>query len=61
MWMMENRILKKNLFPVKVASGHALFPPLVGAKNQHQNFEKHLKQKRCAMGRLNVPNFVIFQ
>ena len=31
--------------------GEALFPPLVKAKNQHQNFLKHLKQKRCAKRR----------
>ena len=52
--MIENKILKKNLFPTKFASGEALFPPLVMAKNQHQNFEKNLKQKRCAIRRLNV-------
>ena len=53
-WMIENKILKKKNFPAKIASGQALFPPLVKAKNQHQNFEKHLKQKRCAIRRLNV-------
>ena len=59
--MKENKILKKNFFPAKIASGQALFPPLVKAKNQHQNFKKHPKQKRCAIRRLNVPNFLIFQ
>jgi len=58
--MIKNKILKKKIFPVKVALGHALFPPLVGAKDQHQNFEKHLKQKRCAIRRLNIPNFCYF-
>ena len=58
--MKENKILKKNFFPAKIASGQSLFPPLVKAKNQHQNFEKHLKQKRCAIRRLNVPNFCYF-
>jgi hypothetical protein len=58
--MKENKILKKKNFPAKIASGQALFPPLVKAKNQHQNFEKHLKQKRCAIRRLNVPNFCYF-
>jgi len=56
----ENKILKKKNFPVKIASGQAPFPRLVKAKNQHQNFEKHLKQKRCATRRLNVPNFCYF-
>jgi len=60
MWMMENKILKQIFFPFKIASGRALFPLLVGAKNQHQNFEKHLKQKRCAIRRLNVQNFCYF-
>ena len=51
---------RKFFFSAKIASGQALFPPLVKAKNQHQNFEKHLKQKRCAIRRLNVPNFCYF-
>jgi hypothetical protein len=55
--MEEKKILKKIFFSAKIASGQALFPPLVKAKNQHQNFEKHLKQKRCAISQLNVPNF----
>ena len=55
--MKENKILKKKFFSAKIASGQALFLPLVKAKNQHQNFEKHMKQKRCAIRRLNVPNF----
>jgi hypothetical protein len=59
-WMKENKISKKIFFPAKIASGQALFPPLVKAKNQHQNFEKPLKQKRCAIRRLNVPNFYYF-
>ena len=29
-------------------------------RNQPQNFEKHMKQKRCAIRRLNVPNFFGF-
>jgi hypothetical protein len=58
--MKENKILKKFFFPAKIASGQAFFPPLVKAKNKHQNFEKHLKQKRCAIRRLNVPNFCYF-
>jgi hypothetical protein len=37
--MKENKILKKNFFSAKIASGQALFPPLVKAENQHQNFE----------------------
>ena len=52
----KNKILKKVLFPVKICLEEALFLPLVKAKNQHQNFEKHLKQKRCTIRRLNVPN-----
>ena len=52
---------EENFFSAKIASGQALFPPLVKAKHQHQNFEKHLKQKRCAIRRLNVPNFRIFK
>ena len=58
--MIENTILKKNFFPSKIASGQALFPPLEKTKNQHQNFEKHLKQKICAIRRLNVPNLCYF-
>ena len=58
--MKENKILEKIFFSAKIASGQALFPPLVKAKNQHQNFEKYLKQKRCAIGRLTVPNFCYF-
>jgi hypothetical protein len=37
--MDERKILKKKNFSAKIASGQALFPPLVKAKNQHQNFE----------------------
>ena len=55
--MKENKILKKKNFSIKIASGQALFPPLVKAKNQHQNIEIHLKQKRFAIRRLNVQNF----
>jgi hypothetical protein len=40
--MIGNRILKKKKLPAKIASGEELFPPLVKAKNQLQNFEKHL-------------------
>ena len=58
-WMIENESLKKKNFPVKTCSGESLFPPLVKAKNQHQNIEKHLKQKRSAIKRLNVPNFCL--
>jgi hypothetical protein len=58
--MKENKISKKNFFSAKIASGQALFPPLVKAKNQHQNFEKHQKQNRWAIRRLNVPNFFYF-
>ena len=59
--MLENKIFKKNLFSAKIASGQALFPPLIKAKNQHQKFEKNLKQKRSAIGHLNVPNFCYFK
>ena len=59
-WMIENKIFKKKFSPAKIASGEALFPPLVKAKNQHQNFKKHLKQKICAIRRLNNPNFCYF-
>ena len=57
---------KKNFeekkIPVKICSGEALFLPFVKAKNQLlQNFEKHLKQKRCTIRRLNVPNFCYFK
>ena len=41
--------IKENNFPAKIASGEALFPPLVKAKNLNKYFEKHLKQKRCAI------------
>ena len=58
--MKENKILKKKKVSAKIALGQALFPPLVKAKNQHKIFEKHLKQKRCAIRRLNVPNFCYF-
>jgi hypothetical protein len=36
--MKENKILKKIFFTAKIASGQALFPPLVKAKNHHQHF-----------------------
>jgi hypothetical protein len=58
--MIENKILKKKKISAIIASGQALFLPLVKAKNQHQNFEKLLKQKRCAIRRLNVPNLCYF-
>ena len=51
---------EENIFSAKIASRQALFPPLVKAKNQRQNFEKHLKQKRYAIRHLNVPNFCYF-
>jgi hypothetical protein len=38
----------ENFFFLIIASREALFPPLVKAKNQHQNFEKHLKRKKDA-------------
>ena len=41
--------IEEIFFPAKIASELALFPPLVKAKNQHQNFVKHLKQKRCTI------------
>jgi len=58
--MKENKILTKKKISAKIASGQAPFTPLVKAKNQHQNFEKHLKRKRCAIRRLTVPNFCYF-
>jgi hypothetical protein len=59
--MKENKILKKTNFSAKIASGRALFPPLVKAKNQHQNFEKHMKQKRCAIRRFNSKLLLFFK
>ena len=59
-WMKENKIFKRKKIPAKIPSGEAFFPPLEKAKNQLQNFEKHLKQKRCVIRRLNVPNFCYF-
>ena len=56
----RNKNFKKTFFIAKIWFGKAPFPPLVEAKNQHQNFEKHLKQKRFAILCLNVPNFVYF-
>ena len=56
-WIIENKILKKKHFPAKICLVEALFLPLVKAKNQLQNFGKHLKQKRCEIKCLNVPNF----
>ena len=56
--MIENKILKKFFFLPKLLRGKHFFrAPLVKAKNQHQNFEKHLKQKRGAVRRVNIPNF----
>ena len=55
--MVENKIWKKNYFPTKTWLGEALFPPLVKAKNQRQNFEK---QQKMAIRRLIVPNFCYF-
>ena len=49
---------RKDIFiPAKTCLGEAHFLPLVKAKNQLQNFEKQLKQKRCAKRCLNFPNF----
>ena len=60
-WMIENKILKKKkLFIFLFFFGEALFLLLVKAKNQLQNFKKQLKQKRCAIICLNVPNFCYF-
>ena len=47
----EKKFSRQNLL------GGTLFPSLVKAKNQHQNFEKHLKQKRCAIRPLTFVNF----
>ena len=58
--MIENQILKKKNFPAEICLGEALFPPLVKAKNQLQNLENYLKQKRCAITCLNVPNLCYF-
>jgi hypothetical protein len=52
--MKEKNILKKKSFFAKICLKEALFPSLVKAKNQHQNFEKHLKQKRCAIRPLTI-------
>ena len=48
--MIENKILKKKKFSAKISS----------EENQHQNFEKHMKQKRCAKRRLTGPNIFNF-
>ena len=45
-WMIKNKILKKKKNPAKTASGEALFPPLVKAKNHLQNFEKKPETKK---------------
>ena len=50
-WIVENKIWKK-----KSAWEKHFFRLL--AKNQHQNFD--LKQKRCAIRRINVLNFCYF-
>ena len=56
---MDDKIenFEENFFFAKIASGEVLFLPLVKAKNKHQNFEKTPETKRCAIRRLNVPNF----
>ena len=51
---------KKKKISAKIALGQAPFPLLVKAKNHPQNFEKHLKQKRFTIRRLNVPNLCYF-
>ena len=56
----KKKKFKKKKFSAKIDSGQALFPSLIKANNQHQNFEKHLKQKKSAIRRLNVPNFCYF-
>ena len=58
--MKEYKVLKRKFFSAKISFGQALFPSIVKAKNQGKIFEKHLKQKRCAIRRLNVPNFCYF-
>ena len=47
--MKEYKNFKKIFFPAKTALGEALF--------LLQNFDKHLKQKRCTIRCLNVLNF----
>ena len=34
----KKKFWRKQKFSAKIASGQALFPPLVKAKNQHQNY-----------------------
>ena len=48
-------------FPAKNIFRILLFLPLVKSKNEHQNFQKHLKQKWWAITRLNVPKLLIWR
>ena len=52
--------LREKIFFRKNCFKTLLFLPLIQSKNEHPNFQKHLKQKRCAIGRLNVSNFCYF-
>ena len=52
---------KKIIFPVKICLGEELLPPLVKVKNQHQNFENYLKQKRCVFRHLILSRLFNFE
>ena len=56
--MKETKSFKKKYFPNKKLLQDLTFS--VKSKNKHKNFLKHLKQKRCVIRRLNVPNFCYF-
>ena len=51
---------EEKFFSAKIASGQGLFPPLVKAKNQHQNFEKHLKQKQMRNKTFKCSKLLLF-
>ena len=51
----KNIIKKKDIFPKSV-----FFFALSKGQKSTSNFEKHLKQQRCSIRRLNVPNFGYF-
>ena len=59
--MIENRILKKEIFSAKMWSAEALFPPLVKAKNQHKNLEKTPETKKMRNKTFKCSKFFFLQ
>ena len=59
-WMIKNLILKKKMFCRLNCFMISLFQPLVKSENECQTFQIHVKQQKCTIKGLNVPNFCDF-